>query len=40
VQDRRPLPDGKLRPPMPACEFHAWALLEANPTAYIICFAI
>jgi len=40
VQDRRPLPDGKLRPPTPACEAHALALLEANPTAYVITFGL
>jgi hypothetical protein len=38
VQDRRPLPDGKLRPAMPACEAHALHLLTAKPTAYVITF--
>lgn len=38
VQDRRALPDGKLREPMPSCEAHAIGLLEANPTAYMITF--
>jgi hypothetical protein len=30
VQDRRPLPDGKLRPAMPACAEHATAMLKTG----------
>lgn len=40
VQDRRPLPDGTLRPPMPSCEDHAVALLAANGAAYMITFGL
>lgn len=40
VTDRRPLPDGALRPPMPACEEHALALLNAAPLAYMITFPV
>lgn len=38
VQDRRPLPDGKLRPAVPACEYHATQMLETGN--YIVTFGL
>lgn len=40
VTDRRPLPDGAQRKPMPSCEHHALALMAASPTAYVVTFKL
>lgn len=38
VRDRRPLPDGTLRPAVPACEGHATTLLETGN--YLVSFPL